>query len=83
MTSYPSSIVGQPITTSDSVGITYNIYSDPQGNKYLTLSDPTGRYYFDNNMNAVYLSKSNNLSNDDGKTSALWSLVNSLQSMLA
>lgn len=83
LTSYPSTTVGQPWTTTDSVGITYSIYTDPQGAKYLTTTDPSGKYYYDSNEDPVYLTKTSNLSSDDGKTSSLWGLVNSLQSMLA
>lgn len=74
--------MGQPTTLTDSVGTTYSISTDPQGNKYVTYTDQTGKYYYNNDGVAVYLSKSN-LSTDDGKTSSLWNLVSSLQNMLA
>ena len=82
ITNTTPSVVGQPLTLTDSVGTVHTISTDPQGNKYVTYTDSNGKYYFNNNGVPVYLNKSN-LSTDDGKTSSLWNLVNSLQNMLA
>lgn len=84
LTGYPTQTSGTPVTLNDAVGTVYSIVGDPQGNKYLTYSDSTGKYYYNTQLDPVFLSKTpvNNLSTDDG-SNPLWALVNHLQDMLA